>query len=167
MTDFSNRLIIGWREWLSLPDFGVDRIKAKIDTGARTSALHAWDIEPYVQDGEDWVRFNLHPFQRDDTVVVSGRAKIVDQRPVTNSGGTREDRFFIEVDIVIGQHHWPIEINLTNRDQMGFRMLLGRTAFRNRVLVAPDKSFVLGGRGKGTRKAAKKVKRQSKQGAPQ
>ncbi|WP_259782030.1 ATP-dependent zinc protease family protein [Aestuariispira ectoiniformans] len=156
MTEFSDRELIGWREWVSLPDFGIDRIKAKIDTGARSSALHAWDIEPFRQDGEDWVRFNLHPFQRNDAVVVSGRAKIVDQRPVTNSGGTREDRFFIQVDVVIGHHHWPIEVNLTNRDQMGFRMLLGRTALQERVFVAPDKSYVLGRNRNRKRKTNKK-----------
>lgn len=158
MTEFGDRPVIGWREWVSMPDLGIDRIKAKIDTGARSSAIHAWDIEPYTQDGEDWVRFNLHPFQRNDTVVVPAQAKIVDRRPVTNSGGTKEDRFFIEVDIVIGQHHWPIEINLTNRDQMGFRMLLGRTAFQDRVLIAPDRSYMMGRNRKTRRKKANKTK---------
>lgn len=148
MTDIGDRLIIGWREWVALPDFNIDRIKAKIDTGARSSALHAWDIEPYIRDGEDWVRFNLHPFQRNDEIVQPGQARITDRRVVTNSGGMSEERFFIEVDVVIGKHHWPIELNLTNRDQMGFRMLLGRTAIRDRALVAPGSSYLLGGKSK-------------------
>jgi len=144
--------VIGWREWLAIPTLGIDRIKAKIDTGARTSVLHAYDLEPFSQGGVPWVRFTVHPLQRNNKLVLECAAPVVDRRDVTSSTGHTESRYVIAVDIVLGSETWPIEMTLTDRDQMGFRMLLGRTAVEGRMVVDPDRSFVMG-----KRKAQKKT----------
>lgn len=133
--------IIGWREWVALPDLGVDLIKTKVDTGARTSALHAFHIEQFTQKGQDWVRFAVHPIQGDDDVVRVCTSPVHDSRVVTNSGGVTERRWVIETTIVLGDASWSIELNLTNRDEMGFRMLIGRTAIKGRLLVDPGRSY--------------------------
>lgn len=134
--------LIGWREWVGLPELGVQMIKAKIDTGARSSALHAWSIKPFDRDGQEWVTFELHPMQRDSNVVVECEAQVLGERQVRSSSGAREIRYVIRTVLELGVRHWPIEITLTNRDQMGFRMLLGRTALRRRVIIDPSRSFL-------------------------
>ena len=121
-------LKIGWRQWVALPELDVRAIKAKIDTGARTSALHAYRIEPFRRSGTTWLRFELHPIQRSEATKVVCEARAVDQRTVRNSGGGVERRYVIRTMLRLGEVAWPIELALTNRDQMGFRMLLGRTA---------------------------------------
>jgi hypothetical protein len=133
--------VIGWREWVALPGLGVERIKAKIDTGARTSALHAFEIEVSEKNGQDWVRFTVHPYQEDDTEIQTCTCPVQDIRVITNSGGSRERRIVIETQLTVGTLSWPIEMTLTNRDEMGFRMLLGRTAIKGRLLVDPGRSF--------------------------
>jgi hypothetical protein len=141
-----DRLVVGWREWVRLPDMlGGDWVKAKVDTGARTSAIHAWDVVREERDGRDWVRFQLHPRQGDDRHVVEAAAPLVEEREVRSSNGDVELRPVIETTIALGGQRFSTELTLTKRDQMGFRMLLGRTGLAGRALVDPGRSHLLGG----------------------
>ena len=144
MNSLSEILTFGWREWVRIPDIGIRQIKAKVDTGARTSALHAFEIRPYSENGRDRVEFRMHPLQKDVETVATCNADILDTRIVTDSGGHKEERFVIETTLSIGNQSWPIEVTLTSRDDMLFRMLLGRTAIRNRALVDPARSYLVG-----------------------
>lgn len=138
------QLIIGWREWVALPELGIAHIKAKIDTGARTSALHAFSLEPYHERGSLWVRFGVHPLQKQTTWAVHCEAEVIDRRWVRDSGGHQELRYVIRSQVQLGVVSWPIELTLTGRENMLFRMLLGRTALQQRFLVHPSRSFLLG-----------------------
>ena len=137
----TKRRILGWREWVSLPRLGISAIKAKLDTGAKTSALHAWDISLRAVDGQQWIRFRVHPMQQDKATSVVCEAPVSDQRWVTNSSGTRERRYIISTDLQIGRSRWPIELSLTNREAMEYPMILGREAMRDRLIVDPRASF--------------------------
>jgi hypothetical protein len=144
---------IGWREWVTLPGLKVPAIKAKIDTGARTSALHTFHIETFSEQGVEKVRFKLHPLQRNTDLVIECISPVIDTRTVKDSGGHAEERIVIETPLKIGDREWPIEITLTNRDDMMFRMLLGRTAIKGgNLLVSPGKSYI---NGRSLRKAYK------------
>ena len=139
-----SKTTVSWREWVAMPDLGIPAIKAKLDTGARTSSLHAFAIEPFRSGGRLKVRFGVHPLQRREDIEIVSSAKVVDQRYVIDSGGHRELRYVIQTPIQIGQWSWDIEISLTNRDIMRFRMLLGRTAMQGRLLVDPQGSYLAG-----------------------
>jgi len=135
---------IGWREWVRLDALGLERVKAKVDTGARTSALHAFEINAFDESGKTRVEFKIHPNQRDINEVVTCTADVLDQRDVTDSGGRTEKRWVIASIASLGEHSWPIELTLTSRDNMLFRMLLGRTAMEGRFQVDPSQSYLVG-----------------------
>lgn len=134
---------IGWREWVTLPQLGLDHIKAKVDTGARTSALHAFDLEYFKAPQGLMVGFKVHPLQRDTSVTVEAIVPVLAQRQIRNSGGQVQERPVIVTSLGLGQQTWDIELTLTNRDVMGFRMLLGREAVRRRFLVDPGGSYLM------------------------
>lgn len=141
----SQKQVIGWREWVSLPDLGIDHVKAKVDTGARTSALHAFYVKRFERDGKPWVKFGVHPLQACNSMVVECEAPVKDVRRVTDSGGHAEWRPVIETTLMIQGSSRLIEVTLTDRETMMFRMLLGRSALKRRYLVDSGRSFVLGG----------------------
>ncbi len=136
---------VGWREWVGLPEWGVDSIKAKIDTGARTSALHAFDLELFDRDDAEWVRFGVHPWQKSDGDPVVVEALRLDHRTITSSSGTRSERPVVAATMVLGGREITAEITLTRRDEMGFRMLVGREALAQGFMVDPAASY-LGGK---------------------
>lgn len=133
--------MIGWREWVALPDLMGVPIKAKIDSGARTSAIHSFHTRRFSDGGAPHVEFLLHPLQRQAKPECACAAPIVDERWVKSSNGEKERRLVIETMARLGPVEWPIELTLTNRDLMGFRMLLGRQAIRRRFLIDPGRSY--------------------------
>lgn len=132
---------IGWREWVALPDLEIDRIKVKVDTGARSSALHASQVETFRRGRRDWVRFQVHPLQRDSRHTVEAEAPLLEWRRVKDSGGSVTKRPVILTPIRLLDEVWEIELTLVARDEMGFRMLLGRQAVRDRFVVDPGRSY--------------------------
>ncbi len=148
-----SKLIIGWREWVSLPDLGVEHIKAKIDTGAKTSAIHAYRVEKILVNGKPWAEFRLHPVQRRRRPEILCRAPIVDERSVKSSSGHLETRYVVSTEVKLGPVVRRCELTLTNRDEMGFRMLIGRQALKRQFIVDSGLSYglgePLGGRKKG------------------
>lgn len=145
-SSISNRQILGWREWVSFPELGISQIKAKIDTGARTSCLHAFYVEPFERDGQQWVHFDMHPVQRNSSDVIRCEAPVLEQRTVRDSGGHEELRYVIETTITVGESRLKAEVTLTDRDTMKFRVLLGRTAIRENFLVDARRSYLCGKR---------------------
>ena len=136
--------VVGWREHVGLPELGIAHLVCKVDTGARTSSLHAFRWERFERDGEDFVRFGVHPRRNDDVTEVWCESRVIGEREVTNSGGVAENRPVIRTILHLGEHRWTIELNLTDRSSMGYRMLLGRTAMHHRLWVDPSSSYQLG-----------------------
>ncbi|MEJ6581958.1 MAG: ATP-dependent zinc protease [Akkermansiaceae bacterium] len=141
-TESQDLLTIGWREWVSLPEVGIAAIKAKIDSGARTSCLHTAEYEIFQKGGVDWVRFTVHPIKRHNEVETHAEAEVVDYRIVRDSGGHEEKRPFIRTTMHIGNQTWRIEVSLSNRENMKFRMLLGRTGMAQRAVIDCSKSYL-------------------------
>jgi len=137
-------LVIGWREWVELPDLGIRKVKAKIDTGARSSSLHAFDVKTVERDGKQFAQFKVHPLQRNTKKTVTCEAEILEFRMVKSSTGHAQKRPVIVTTVEVLGEEWPIELTLANRDEMGFRMLLGREAVRGRFLVDAGISFYSG-----------------------
>ncbi|MEM7783015.1 MAG: RimK/LysX family protein [Planctomycetota bacterium] len=148
--------VIGWREWIGLPDFGVKNIKVKVDTGARSSAIHVFDLKEFDRDGSAWVKFKIHPQQRKSDKTILCEAKILDYREIRSSSGVAVRRPVIQTTIRLLNETLPVELTLANRDQMGFRMLLGRQAVRHHFIVDPGGSYY-GGKPKRKKKAQPNV----------
>ncbi len=139
------KTIIGWKEWLALPDLGIPALKAKIDTGAKTSALHAFKIEPFLKENTEHIRFWFHPIQNQSDVEIVYEAPVFDKRAVRDSGGHSEERYVIKTTAHIGGKQFPIEITLTSRENMQFRMLFGRSAITSgQFIVDSSGSYQLG-----------------------
>ncbi|WP_425396179.1 ATP-dependent zinc protease [Aeoliella sp.] len=151
--------VIGWREWVALPELGVDKVKAKIDTGARSSSLHAFDMKVFEQDGKSFVRFKVHPLQRSSRETIEVEAPVLEFRKVRSSSGHAKQRPVIVTTVEALGQSWPIELTLANRDEMGFRMLLGREAVRGRMLVDAGASYYGGKPPSAKRKTTKKKKK--------
>lgn len=139
-----DRPVIGWREWLAVPTLGIERIKAKIDSGARTSAIHAFGVRTFMDRGAPHVAFEVHPEQRRRRGAIDCIAEIRDERMVKSSTGHQQRRIVIQVEVSLAGVTWPIEVSLADRDRMGFRMLLGREAVKGRFLIDAGRSFVAG-----------------------
>jgi hypothetical protein len=137
--------VLGWREWLALPELGLPSVKAKIDTGARSSSLHVARLKAFERDGHTWLRFAVAP-RRHGGRLITCEAPAADRREVTDSGGRTTTRWFVHTEFVLGNRHFKAEINLTNRGDMLFPMLLGRTALRGRFRVDPQLSYAFGSR---------------------
>ena len=148
----STPVAIGWREWAAFPDLGVKRIKAKIDTGAKTSALHAFDIETFERGGASFVRFAVHPIQRKARPHVHCEAPVKARRRIRSSNGAVEERIVIRAKLKLGAMAIPVDLSLARRDEMGFRLLLGRDALKKRFVIEPGRSYLLGAPKKGTRR---------------
>lgn len=139
-----DKVIVGSEEWCAFPHLGIPTVKARVDSGAKTSALHAINISPFQKEGENWVKFDINPIQNNTKTIIHCEAPLVDKRVVKSSSGFREQRYVIRAEIQIGETNWNVELTLTNRDSMGFRMLLGREAMSGRLLVDPEQKYLLG-----------------------
>ncbi|MEQ9116169.1 MAG: 30S ribosomal protein S6--L-glutamate ligase [Rickettsiales bacterium] len=139
-----NKKIIGCEEWCSFPELDLKYVKARVDSGAKTSSIHAFNIQPYEEGGEKYVKFDVHPLQGNRKIVKNCSAKLKAYREIKSSTGHIEKRHIIETKLKLGKNSWSIEVSLSNRDSMGYRLLLGRQAMAGKVIVDPDNSFLLG-----------------------
>jgi ribosomal protein S6--L-glutamate ligase len=138
------KTIIGSDEWCAFPSLKIPAIKARVDSGAKTSSIHAVNIQKFSQNDEQWVRFEVHPLQKNKKITVHCEAPLIDQRVIKSSSGDKEKRPVICVELSLGEKQWEIEVTLTNRDSMGYRMLLGREAMNGRILIDPEGQCLLG-----------------------
>ncbi|WP_151526837.1 ATP-dependent zinc protease family protein [Serinicoccus kebangsaanensis] len=148
----TDRTVVGWREWVQIPQLGVPWIKAKIDTGAKTSALHAFDLRTVERYGRAWVSFSVHPWQASAEDAVTMELPLLDTRSVRSSSGHEEQRYAVLLPLVLGGREVPAEVTLTDRDEMGFRMLVGREALVQGFLVDPAASYAGGRPGRAVRR---------------
>lgn len=139
-----NKLIVGSEEWCSITSLNIPSIKVRVDSGAKTSALHAINIVPFQKSNENWVKFDVNPLQKNNNISIHCEAKVIDKRIIKSSSGARELRYVIQTEIEFGGMTWDIELTLTNRDSMGYRMLLGREAMAGRLIVDPEQNFLQG-----------------------
>ena len=139
-----DKIIIGSEEWVARPDLNIPAIKVRVDSGAKTSALHAVNIKPFTRNDETWVSFDVYPIQNNGKKLIHCEAYVIDKRVIKSSTGNRENRYIVRTTVTIAGISWDIEVSLTNRDSMGYRMLFGREAMVGRMLVDPENSFVLG-----------------------
>ena len=160
----SKKIVIGKEEWCALPELGLPAIKARVDSGAKTSSLHAFNIQPFEEGGQRYVHFDIHPIQNNRKAIQSCRGLVVDRRDVKSSSGEKEKRHVIRTPITMGDETWDVEVTLTNRDSMGYRMLIGREAMKERVLIDPDSSFCLGDMDEGKAKEHYAAARPKKDG---
>ncbi|MEX0645190.1 MAG: RimK/LysX family protein, partial [Parvularculaceae bacterium] len=137
-------ILIGWREWAAFPELGVPRIKAKVDTGAKTAALHAYRVETRFRGGVEYAEFYVCPQQKRRRPEIFCTSPVVDRRGIRSSNGVVEQRLIIRTSLSLGEREWPIDVSLADRDAMGFRLLLGRDSFRMKFLIDPKASFLLG-----------------------
>lgn len=151
MTDHWPQMVLGWKEWVALPDLDIPSIHAKLDTGARSSALHVVSLEQFTRNSKPWVRFDVDPYPKKPNVLISAEAPLADERVVKNSGGRGELRAVIRTTLSVAGRSWLCDITLTSRHQMRFRMLVGREALAGRVLVDPRRSDLAGKPPKETR----------------
>lgn len=140
----SKKIIIGREEWCAFPTLGIPAIKARVDSGAKTSCMHAFNIHTMMYGSRKWVSFEAHPLQKNRRITIHCKAKVIDRRAIKSSSGHTEKRYVIQLPMQIGTYAWEIELTLTNRDSMGYRMLLGREAMIGRVLIDPAVSCKLG-----------------------
>ncbi|MGI9257909.1 MAG: ATP-dependent zinc protease family protein, partial [Gammaproteobacteria bacterium] len=132
------KIVLGSEEWFNFPRLGIPAIKARVDSGAKTSSIHAFNIQPFKRNGQPWVSFEVHPLQSNRRAVVRCESEVVDRRVVKSSTGVGEKRYVIKEPVTVDGTQWEIELTLTNRDSMGYRMLFGREGMAGRVLVDPD-----------------------------
>jgi len=144
MNIVQDKFIAGSREWCALPQLGITAVKARVDSGAKTSSIHAFNIEPFTRDSKQWVRFDLHPLQKSRRASITCESPVVDRRNIRSSNGNSEKRFVIKTPLTLNGQTWDIELTLTNRDAMGYRMLLGREAMKGRILVDSEEEFLFG-----------------------
>jgi hypothetical protein len=137
-------LRVGWKEWVSLPDLNIPAIKAKVDTGARTSALHAFQISAVKKSSGHWVRYVVKPLRKNPEIEVPCESRLLERRDIKDSGGHVESRYVIETTVVMGAMTWSVALSLTNREDMLFRMLLGRTALSHNMIIYPHKKYLTG-----------------------
>jgi len=144
MNTMNDKFIVGSTEWCALPQLDIAAVKARVDSGAKTSSIHAFNIEPFTRETEQWVRFDLHPMQNSRRATIRCEAPVIGRRTIRSSNGISEKRFVIKTSLNLNGETWDIELTLTNRDAMGFRMLLGREAMSGRILVDSEQEFLLG-----------------------